>query len=111
MGCATIASYLFQFNGVEVSVPSNELVLSSDGKFHANTWEFNTRIYKFSDPRLLVEYMPVVQTVLIQSLINSTTIGGEILSPGSSDVTMVGLRYGTVSTNLDQIISFENPVH
>lgn len=109
IGGATIALLSFQFNGVDAAYASNEMSIDSNGIFHANTWGLNTTIYKFIIDGLSVSYPPIVQSVLIQSLINGTTIGGSILSPGSSDVTMVGLRYGTVSTNLDQIISFENP--
>ena len=111
IGGASLARLRFTLNGSDfLTIPANELSLGSDGKFHANTWtNADTTVFKFNVDGFVFSYPPVVQTVLIQSLINSTTIGGEILSPGSSDVTMVGLRYGTVSTNLDQIISFENP--
>lgn len=111
VGGATLARLRFTLNGAAfLTPPANELSLGSDGKFHANTWtNVHTTVFKFNVDGFVFSYPPVVQTVLIQSLINSTTIGGTILSPGSSDVTMVGLRYGTVSTNLDQIISFENP--
>ena len=109
IGFATVAVFTFTLNNQNMIAAPNEIGVSTDGIIHACNWSGITICFKFLLPGIDLLFKPVVESHILKYLVNSTTIGGTILSPGSSDVTMVGLRYGTASNNLDQIISFENP--
>ena len=110
IGGATDAVYEFIYPDEQGAILANELATDSYGMAHLSSWENDTFVFKVPISEIGFEILPpVVQSILIQSLINSTTIGGVIISEGGSEITMVGLRYGSDSNNLDQIISFENP--
>ena len=111
VGGATVKMYSFLHNGINLSLASNELSMDANGVFHANTWTpQNTTVYKFIDPELEFIYPPNVQSVLVQSLLESTTIGGYILSDGGNSITENGLEYGTDPNNLTEIITNELPL-
>ena len=94
VGGATEKIYTFQINGTPMSSPSNELVSDSSGVFHANTWEPNTIVYKFTETELEFNACPNVESYLIEHLVNSTTLGGFVLDTGGSAITETGFYYG-----------------
>jgi len=107
IGGATHKIYLFQINGTPLSATSNELVLDNDGLFHANTWESNTIVYKFSDEDIVLTNIPTVESILLLSLIESTTIGGHILSTGGEAITETGFDYGDDASTLVNHVELE----
>lgn len=103
IGAATESIYSFQVEGVNLTVPLNELVYDSvNGWVHVNTWEQYTRFLKFPIASItpVTGTDPVIQTLLINSDDADATFRGIILDTGASAMTSVGFRYGTDPGNL-----------
>jgi len=97
IGGATDAIYTFQLNGVDLTVPCNELVLDNAGWVHTNTWEDPTMIFKFGLSEITdVDKEPILETILISSDCGgATVIGYYVVDEGESELTAGGFNYGT----------------
>lgn len=96
IGGATEAIYTNQLNGVNLTVPCNELVLDNAGYVHTNTWEANTMLFKFNLSQITTAVKtPNIATTLISTGSDSATVGGYIIDEGQSPITSGGFKWGT----------------
>jgi hypothetical protein len=100
VGYATIALFGFTLDGVAVSAPLNEMVRDSNQWFHASIWASPSTFLKYQLPGFEDPLPPVVETILINTFIDETTLGGYVVDAGSSVVTENGFYWGTDPTNL-----------
>ena len=105
IGGATEKIYEFSLNNMPLSAASNELVLDSSGTFHANTWETNTIVYKFTESELVFTACPIVESYIVEHLVDKTKIGGFVLDDKGSAVIETGFYYSKDPNNLSTKIT------